>query len=182
MGRLGTTAAADFCAHGSGLPPTAPPFGQALLAHYAAQTSPNKNVNFRCASSPTNAARRCPPWSVSGTVSLSIGSSPQHLSGPRMAFLFVASQLWREWDRRRQSGRRLRTHSQASFPRSVALPQLPSPRTCLVGLHLVSCPPINSRFRPGDLHPTSSRPCRAYDATEPRSRPAAWRRLPVAAG
>jgi hypothetical protein len=32
----------------------------------------------------------------------------------------------------------------------------------LKGLHLVYCPPINSRFRTGDLHPTSSRPCRAY--------------------
>ena len=63
----------------------------------------------------------------------------QLISGSRsacMAFLFVASQLWREWGRRRRSGRHLRTHSQASSPRSVALPQLPSPSTLSIGAYI----------------------------------------------
>jgi hypothetical protein len=79
-----------------------------------------------------------------------------------MAFLFVASQLWRvnaatrnNWPLN-QHIRGLPPHG-SSPPRSC--PRLVLP---LVGLHLVYCPPINSRFRTGDLHPTSSRPCRAY--------------------
>jgi hypothetical protein len=52
--------------------------------------------------------------------------------------------------------RRLPLHG-SSPPRSC-------PRLVLsIGwLHLVYCPPSNSQFRTGDLHPTSSRPCRAY--------------------
>ena len=57
------------------------------------------------------------------------------------------------------------SHSQASFPRSITLPQLPSPRTSIDWLHWVYCLQINSRFRTGDLHPTSSRPCWAYRST-----------------
>ena len=49
---------------------------------------------------------------------------------PSRAFLYVASQIWCECDRRRGSGRYLRTHSQASFPRAVTRTQLPSPSAC----------------------------------------------------
>ena len=80
-----------------------------------------------------------------------------------MAFLYVASQLWRERCRllHRSRVRRLPLHGFLC-------------RSCLrlvlrlKGLHLVYCPPINSRFRTGDLHPTSSRPCRAYREPERR--------------
>jgi len=36
-----------------GYPRPPRPFGQALLTHYASQISPNKDVNFRCTSSPS---------------------------------------------------------------------------------------------------------------------------------
>ena len=51
--------------------------------------------------------------------------------------------------------RRLPPHGRSPFrscPRLVL---------CQSELHLVYCPPIDSRFRTGDLHPTSSRPCGA---------------------
>ena len=45
-----------------------------------------------------------------------------------MTFLFVASSVRRECGQRGHSGWHLPSHSQASSPRSVTLPQLPSPR------------------------------------------------------
>ncbi len=79
-----------------------------------------------------------------------------------MTFLFVASQLWRECCRLRHRSRirRLPPHGWSPFRSCLRLVLQ------LSGLHLVSCPPFNSRFRTGDLHPTSSRPCRAYHAPE----------------
>ena len=75
-----------------------------------------------------------------------------------MTFLFVASQFWRECCRLRHRSRirRLPPHGRSPFRSCLRLVLK------LSGLHLVSCPPFNSRFRTGDLHPTSSRPCRAY--------------------
>jgi hypothetical protein len=45
-------ASADFCVHESGLPDR-PAFRASSTHGYASQISPNKNVNFRCASSPS---------------------------------------------------------------------------------------------------------------------------------
>jgi hypothetical protein len=50
--RIGTTTAADFCAHESGLPGR-PAFRASPTHGYASQISPNKSVNFRCTSSPS---------------------------------------------------------------------------------------------------------------------------------
>ena len=154
-GRIGTTAAADFCAHESGHPGR-PAFRASPTHGYASQISPNKSVNFRCTSSPSTLESVGNGFAVHGQLtSGSLWAS--------MAFLFVASQLWRERCRLLHRSRVRRLPSHGSSP----------PRSCLrlvlrlFGLHLVCCPPINSRFRTGDLHPTSSRPCRAYRAPEP---------------
>jgi hypothetical protein len=48
--RVGTTTAADFCAHEPGLPGR-PAFRASPTHGYASQISPNKSVNFHCASS-----------------------------------------------------------------------------------------------------------------------------------
>jgi hypothetical protein len=88
-----------------------------------------------------------------------------HLRNPgaSIAFLFVASQFWRECVRVAMVKPGVYApHSQASSPRFVASPQLPSPRTSLRKKHLAYCLLTDSRFRTGDLHPTSSRPCWAY--------------------
>jgi hypothetical protein len=50
--KVGTMASADLCAHGSGLP-YRPAFRASPTHGYASQISPNKNVNFRCANSPS---------------------------------------------------------------------------------------------------------------------------------
>ena len=122
-GRIGTTASADFCEHDSGYPGR-PAFRASPTHGYASQTSPNKSVNFRCTSSPSTLESVGNGFAVHGQLtSGSLWAS--------MAFLYVALQLWREWGRRRQSGRHLRTLSQASSPRSVASPQLPSPSTSI---------------------------------------------------
>jgi len=142
--RIGTTAAADFCAHESGHPGR-PAFRASPTHGYASQISPNKNVNFRCTSSPSTLESVGNGFAVHGQLtSGSLWAS--------MAFLFVASQLWL----------RLPPHGRSPFRSCLRLGLL-QPE-----LHLVYCPPIDSRFRPGDLHPTSSRPCRAYHVRERR--------------
>jgi hypothetical protein len=139
-GRIGTTAAADFCAHESGYPGR-PAFRASPTHGYASQISPNKSVNFRCTSSPSTLESVGNGFAVHGQLtSGSLWAS--------MAFLFVASQLWRD-----AAGCYADRAPQASFPQSVALPQLPSPRTSVAGLHLVSCPPDNSRFVQGTFTP-----------------------------
>ena len=101
------------------------------------------------------------------------GTAHLRASEASIAFLFVASQLWRECVRQRQIRPTLTHHiSQASFPRSITLPQLPSPCTSLRRKHLAYCLLIESRFRTGDLHPTSSRPCWAYALERSRG---SWR-------
>jgi len=72
-------AAADFCAHGSELPPTAPPFGQALLTGTRHRPPRIRTWTFA-------AQARHLPWGLSGTVSLSTGSSPQGPSRPIWRF------------------------------------------------------------------------------------------------
>lgn len=54
--------------------------------------------------------------------------------------------------------RRLPPHGQSPFRSCLRLVLV------IDWLHLVCCPPVNSHFRTGDLHPTSLRPCRAYHA------------------
>ncbi len=103
-------------------------FRQALLAGASTtrkssmQVSPDKSMNLLCASSPftksIHRVRLCSVWPT------------RPLTRPSRTFLYVTSQIWWECDRRRRSGRYLRTHSQASSPRSVALAQLPSPSAC----------------------------------------------------
>jgi hypothetical protein len=105
------------------------------------QISPNKNVNFRCASSS----------STLETVGNGFVVHGQLTSGSRwasMTFLFVASQLWRD-----AAGCYTDRASQASFPQSVTLPQLPSPRTSIDRLHLVYCPPNQFPFSYRGLTP-----------------------------
>ena len=142
--KVGTTAYADFCWHRSGYPDR--PVFQASLTHgYAQQISPNKNVNFRCASSPSTLESVGNGLVVHGQLtSGSLWAS--------MAFLFVASQLRREcgW---RDSCQRDHTHSQASSPRFVASPQLPSSNTSVDWLHLVYCPPSQFPFSYRGLAP-----------------------------
>ena len=50
--RVGTTASADFCSHESGLP-RSPRLSGKPYSRVRSQISPNKNVNFRCTSSPS---------------------------------------------------------------------------------------------------------------------------------
>ncbi len=90
---------------------------------YAPQISPNMNVNFPCASS-SSTARFCRERFRC------LRATHLRFLAASMTFLFVASQFRRECDRRRQVVSVVtQTHSQASSPRSVTLPQLPSPRT-----------------------------------------------------
>ena len=57
----------------------------------------------------------------------------------------------------------LRSPSQASSPRFVASPQLPSPRTVFVRLSFgMLTPRKKPELSTGDFHPTRSRPCWAY--------------------
>ena len=67
------------------------------------------------------------------------------------------SQLWRKCVRvainQARPPKKLKVvaaHSQASFPRSIALPQLRSPCTSLTKKHLAYCLLNESRFRTGD--------------------------------
>jgi len=74
---------------------------------------------------------------------------------PCMTFLYVASQVL----------------APASSPRSVALPQLLSPRAFSIGV--VPCGKLcslDSQTHTGDLHPINSRPCRAYQFAQPERR------------
>ena len=156
FGRIGTTASADFCEHDAGYPGR-PAFRASPTHGYASQTSPNKNMNFRCASSPSTLESVGNGFAVHGQLtSGSLWAS--------MAFLFVASQLWRERCRLLHRSRVRRLPPHGLLPRRSCLRLV----LRLFGLHLVYCPPINSRFRTGDLHPTSSRPCRAYRQPERR--------------
>ena len=103
-GRIGTTASADFCEHDAGHPGR-PAFRASPTRGYASQTSPNKHVNFRCTSSPSTLESVGNGFVVHGQ--LTSGS----LSAS-MAFLYVASQLWRERCRllHRSRVRRLPSH------------------------------------------------------------------------
>jgi len=94
---------------------------------------------------------------------------------PRMWFLFVAWQVL-VWVRLATILCQLTgLHSQASSPRFVAAPQLPSPRVCfLKDFHLVYW--LLWKYRNSTQgtklskpHPISTRPCRAYLHTEPRA-------------
>ncbi len=62
---VGNTASADFCAHESGLPGR-PAFRASSTHGYASQISPNKNVDFRCASSPSTLESVGNGFAVSG--------------------------------------------------------------------------------------------------------------------
>jgi len=107
-------ASADFCAHESGLPGR-PAFRASSTHGYASQISPNKNVNFRRTSSPSTLESVGNGFAVGGQLaSGSLWAS--------MTFLYVASRLWRD-----AAGCYADRVSQASSPRSVASPQLPSP-------------------------------------------------------
>ena len=67
--------------------------------------------------------------------------------------------------------RRLRTYSQASSPRSVALPQLPSSSTLSIGAIIWYTDPLETpSFVQGTFTPQQSRPCRAYTSGEPERR------------
>ena len=88
---------------------------------YAPQTSPNMNVDFPDTSSPSTKSASWDDFAVSGLLIFSC-------SVASMTFLFVASSVRRECGQRGHSGWHLPSHSQASSPRSVTLPQLPSPR------------------------------------------------------
>ena len=86
--RIGITASADFWRHESGCPGS-PRLSGKPYSRVRVQISPNKNVNFRCASSPSTLESVGNGFVVHG----------QLTSGSLLAsttFLFVASQLWRE--------------------------------------------------------------------------------------
>ncbi len=109
-------ASADDCSRGMSY--LIRPAFQASLTHgYACRPRAGKSVNFRCTSSPSTlesvGKRFCCPRAAHLRFSLDL-----------MAFLYVASQLWRD-----AAGCYADRASQASFPRLVTLPQLPSPST-----------------------------------------------------
>ena len=54
------------------------------------------------------------------------------------------------------------THSQASSPRVVTSPQLPSPGACFYDVFINELLKEIPKFDTGDLHPINSHPCRAY--------------------
>jgi hypothetical protein len=119
--------------------PVAPPFRTSLTHGYAYRSPRIRSVNFRCTSAPTT------PSSCRKRLR-SPGATRLRSLGALMAFLFVTSQLW------------LRLPPHGLSPRRSCLRLV----LHLDRLHLVSCPSFKFRFRTGDLHPTSSRPCRAY--------------------
>jgi len=124
-------------------------------------------VNFRCTSSP----------STLGSVGYGFAVHGQLTTGSLWASygVSVRSLAALAWMRRSGLIDRL-TNTSAGFLPTVGHPSAVAFASyfCLVGLHLVYCPPIKTRFRTGDLHPTSSRPCRAYGGPKRRSVPAGW--------
>ena len=156
FGRTGTMASADFCSHEPGYPGR-----QALLTGTPSRPRANKNVNFRCTGSSSTLESVGNGFVVHGQ--LTSGS----LSAS-MTFLFVASQLWRE-------DVRVAIIRPGAYAHLRRLP--PHGFLCRSCLRLVlrlngyiwyAVLQFNSRFRTGDLHPTSSRPCWAYRWTRSR--------------
>ncbi len=144
-------------------------FRQALLIGAATarmpslQVSPDKSVMLRCTSSPFT-------WSVFWERLRDVVLT--RLADPALYDVSVRSLA--AWTRMRpaaKTGRHLRTHSQASSPRSVALPQLPSSSTLSIGVDIWYAVLLeDSQSRTRDLHPIKSRPCRAYTIRSTRSR------------
>ena len=105
-------------------------FGQALLAgatcglDHTMQISPDKNVMFRCTSSPFTCVVVWNGFARDGAARLTTpalyGVSVRNLTALMGSRLGGVEQT-----------QRLRTRSQASLPRSVTLAQLPSSSTCL---------------------------------------------------
>ena len=108
--------------------PRSPRLSGQPYSRVRAQISPNKSVNFRCTSSPSTVE----PVGNGFVVHRQLASGSLLAY---MAFLFVASQLWRERCRllRRSRVRRLPSHG-SSPPRSCLRLVL-----CRSELHLVYC-------------------------------------------
>ena len=160
--RIGTTAAADFCAHESGYP-ARPAFRASPTRGYVSQISPNKNVNFRCTSSPSTLESvgtfRCPR---AAHLRISLGLYGVSVRSLAALADWVASP----------------THSQASSPRLVALPQLPSPRTLSIGVTFGILPSLRFPFSYRGLAPHKFTPMSGVPIRRPHvGQPAIRRRL-----
>ena len=111
-----TMTSADFWWHESGYPDR-PAFRASLYSRVRFQISPNKGRELslhKCVNYPEFCRKRlCGPRAT----------RPRILEA-LMTFLFVTSQLWRD-----AAGCYADRASQASSPRSVTSPQLPSPST-----------------------------------------------------
>jgi hypothetical protein len=178
--------------------PAFQPFRQALLAGandgpWAAwQVSPDKSVIFRCASSPfTNPT----DWERLRDVVVTRLVEPA-LYGVSVRSLAAWTKMGPGGD---EQARRLRTHPQASSPRSVTLPQLPSSRTLPIGVDIWytalletpslvqgTCTPQNhahagrtqsaaadAGLRPAWLNARVIRPC-VHEALHGRTLPSTW--------
>jgi len=112
--RIGTMASADFCSHEPGYPGR--PAFRASSTHGYAHRSPRIRTQTFAAQA------HHLPWSLSGTVLPSRGGSPQGLSRPYGVSVRSLAALAR-------ITLYFAAHSQASSPRFVTSPQLPSPST-----------------------------------------------------
>ncbi len=126
------------------------------------QISPNiRLVNFRC----TSASSTVESVGYGFVVAVPLATGSLLAS---TTFLFVTSQHWRD-----AAGCYTDRASQASSPRFVASPQLPSPsRFILIDyIGMLSFVQVPFSYRgldsQGKRHTTSSRLCRAYHATAP---------------
>jgi hypothetical protein len=138
--KLGTTASADFCLHESSCFESSRLSAEDAYSRVRLQISPNKSVSYPCTSSTSTFAMLFPIWFRVLKHAHPIAPALYVISERSLAGLDEMSH-----DRcLRQVSFTLKSSvnhatSQASFPRSVTLPQLPSPRVAFLGaIHLVS--------------------------------------------